>query len=348
MSETPALPPPPSAEEVLAWLASDLPACKQQAYAALVHPQFQVPPLADELHRLAHEGNTQARHIAAVAMGKDAAFAEPLAKMLGTEEHPIVRTAAAHALFRISRCPDEALTGLAAMLISAQESERKIAEATLNYGSTNRLSCIARTIGNAPDERLNIEALSAFASAAQINPDSRNAALQWLSQLATRTMSSTLRVALCTAYARLTEGSSGVAELWTIVESNASFAERQEAMLALGKLGEIAESCRNSAIRLLLSEQDEACVTALCRLIVELKTPPETLPVEDLLRVITYAQSAELITSACMMLSLGGRSFGRYAEIVANRHSQSAEPIRTPLARCHEIISGYPITTQKT
>lgn len=343
MNQTPSSPPTPSpssAEEVSGWLASDNPALKQQAYAALVHPQFPVRPFENELHDLASGGNTQARHIAAVAMGKDPAFVDLLASMLEKEEHSIVRIAVAHALFRISKCPDTALMGLATMLLSSNESERKIAEAALNNGATNRFSIVAKVIANAPHEQLNAEALCAFAAAAQSSPDSQHAATEWLEQLATKPLSLTQRLGICAALARLTDGKAGLTELWSVAESNQPQSLRIEAMAVLGSLGTLAAPCRKLATRLLTSEQDEECVVALCRLIVELKTPPDTLPVEFLLQVIAHSQSSPIVAGACMLLSMGGRDFEKYAAIVATRHARSSEPILAPLAACYEILAG--------
>lgn len=333
----------PAPETLLDWLASDSFALRQQAYAALVHPQFAVTRVAEQVMALARSQNTQERQVAAVAMGKNPAFASTLGRMLGAGEHPVVRTAAAHALFRVQSCPNEALPGLAAMLLSLLEAERKIAEAALRAGPAERFEVIAELVRRTPAEKLTPEILAALATAAQANPGLEASLSQWLHQLASRSLPAEIRLAILAALARLSQGKQGLAELLLVAEKGDDSEQRKLAMAFLGTLGEFATSCQPALARLLTQEKEATCEAALYRLITELRTPAEHLPLAFLLQRIQTSEAPPILAGACMALSLGGQSLARFAAILAARHAQAPEALRAPLAACYEKLAGRPL-----
>jgi hypothetical protein len=116
-------------------------------------------------------------------------------------------------------------------------------------------------------------------------------------------------------------------------------------METLGSLGEQAASCRQPVVALLQRESDPECEQALYRLVVQLRTPPELLPLPFLRQRILQAPPP-LATGACMVLSLGGASFANHADVLRARWGRDKQDMAMPLAITYEKITGGSIAPQ--
>lgn len=343
--------PVPALADVLAWLGSSDLAPKLKALEAIIHPQFPVSQAVGQIRGLATSVSHQARQFAAIAMGAGGPelgreFAPDLARLVGEDQKLVVRIAAAHAIYRTRACPREAIDGLVAMLSLDNEPARRIAEMALNHGSPARLESIARRVREMPAEQLNLEALGALVTAAVARPGSADSIALWLRGLAEAQLPIPVRMAILASIARLTEGARGLSSLMQVVEESGDVEQRKLAMATLGSLGELAASCRPSLLRVLVAERDEECEALMYRLVVQLKTPAEDLPLQFLLRRIAEANAYPVLAGACMALTLGEKKFARYASVVRTRFDKADDTLQMPLAICYEKLTGMPIVPE--
>lgn len=301
----------------------------------------------------ASAGDTLAAQLAASALGSlPPAQAQPealdwLATQCAPAAPPAVRTAAAHALYRLQALPDAAVPSVQALLLDADPNARRVALLAFTPFATRHAASLAPFVLQAPPGQWTTELLQALAASAGDDHAARERLDGFLVRALRDAPLLPTAIAGYAALARLNPRGPALQALLDVAAQAPEAAQRQAALEALGALGEPAQGTAPALARLLVAcSGDAAQEESLCRTLVRVRARPDDMPLPHIAQRV--AQAPDRAAAAhCMLLCLHPRAYAGAAPAVRERFTRAGEALRPALSQTHKALAGTELTASE-
>lgn len=299
-------------------------------------------------------GDALAAQLAVSALGSlPPAQAQPealdwLATQCAPTAPPAVRTAAAHALYRLQALPDAAVPSVQALLLDAEPNARRVALLAFSPFATRHAASLAPFVLQTPPGQWTTELLQALAASAGDDPSARERQGGFLVRILQNAPLLPTALAGYAALARLNPRGPALQALLDAATRAPEAAQRQAALEAVGALGEAAQSAAPVLARLLVAcSGDAAQEESLCRALVRVRARPGDMPLPHIAQRV--ARGPDRAAAAhCMLLCLHPRACAGAAPTVRERFARSGEALRPALSQTHKMLAGTELTASET